>query len=112
MNSSCKNCSLYQTAKHVCLGGEGPIPCDIMIVGEAPGFREDDTGRPFQGKAGEILNGLLKDVGFDRKNLYVTNVIRCRPPNNRTPTKKEIVACNPYLQKEIKVVKPKFILVL
>ena len=112
MNSSCKNCSLYQTAKHVCLGGEGPIPCDIMIVGEAPGFREDDTGRPFQGKAGEILNGLLKDVGFDRKNLYVTNVIRCRPPSNRTPTKKEIVACNPYLQKEIKVVKPKFILVL
>lgn len=111
-NPKCEDCGLYKTAQYVCLQGQGSIPSKIMVVGEAPGFREDDTGKPFQGKSGELLDELLEGVGLSREKVYITNAVHCRPPDNRTPTKKEITACSKYLQAEIKAVKPKFVLVL
>ena len=109
---NCTRCTLHKTCEYVCLMGKGPIPCDIMIIGEAPGFREDTTGQPFQGKAGKILDGLLEECGISRKHLYITNAVKCRPPQNSTPKKKEIAACSKYLMEEIAQVKPKFILLL
>lgn len=111
-NPSCKLCSLSETARTVCLMGHGPTPCDIMIVGEAPGYREDDMGQPFQGKAGQLLDEMLGEVGLSRDGVYITNAVRCRPPDNRTPTRKEITSCGIYLAREIAKVKPKFVLVL
>lgn len=108
----CKDCGLCKTAEYVCLLGQGPTPCDIMIVGEAPGHREDDSGTPFVGRAGELLEGLLKDVGISRKDVYITNAVHCRPPDNRTPKKKEIEACKRWLEAEIAAVKPKYVLIL
>lgn len=83
-----------------------------MVIGEAPGRREDDSGVPFVGKAGQLLDRLLNDVGLNRKDLYITNAVHCRPPENRTPTKREINACKTWLDKEIAYVKPKYVLLL
>lgn len=90
--------------------GRGPIPSDIMIIGEAPGYREDETGKPFQGKAGQLLDDLLKTAGIKREDCYITNTCKCRPPENRTPNNKEIKACAEYLEAEIQAVNPKYIL--
>lgn len=83
-----------------------------MIVGEAPGAREDDTGKPFVGKSGQLLQGVLEQYGFDRRDVYITNAVSCRPPDNRTPTKGEIKACKNWLDYQIAKVKPKFIMLL
>lgn len=112
-NENCQLCSLHGTATSVCLIGSGPTPCDIMIIGEAPGYMEDDIGKPFQGKAGKLLDEMLSEAGIRREEVYITNVVHCRPPDNRTPTQKEITACsNAYLGQEIELVKPKYILLL
>jgi len=92
--------------------GDGPVPCDLMVVGEAPGEREEDLRRPFQGKAGKLLDGCLKKVGVNRSDVYITNVVHCRPPDNRTPTREEIKACRKYLEDEFQTVKPKYVLLL
>src|SRR5690606_34708303 len=89
-DSKCHRCRLYATAQHVWLMGRGPIPCDVMIVGEAPGRREDDIGKPFAGKGGSLLDSLLAEHGLSRDRVYITNAVRCRPPGNRTPKRKEI----------------------
>lgn len=109
---SCTRCNLHKTAQVVCLGGQGPKPTQLMIIGEAPGFREDEIGKPFQGKAGKVLDQYLKEVGLSRDNSYITNVCKCRPPGNRTPTKTEIKACLPHLWEEIRQVEPNIILLL
>ena len=97
----------------MCLLGDGPTPCEGMILGEAPGGTEDDTEIPFSGKSGLFLRRMLKEVGLDPRQLYFTNVVHCRPPANRTPTRKEVKVCAPlYLQKELDIVKPKVILLL
>jgi DNA polymerase len=83
-----------------------------MLIGEAPGEVEDETGRPFVGAAGKLLNSLLQDIGVDRSSLYITNVVKCRPPNNRDPTDEEINACRPYLIRQIAVVRPRRIVTL
>lgn len=111
-NPECKECELYRSAQAVCLMGRGPIPSDIMVIGEAPGFREDEIGKPFQGKAGQLLDKLLNDVGIKRKDCYITNICKCRPPNNKTPTNKQMKACREYLEREIQEVKPKYVLLL
>lgn len=108
----CKLCALHQSAEFVCLLGEGPRQCDVMIVGEAPGQREDDSGRPFVGKSGAVLEALLDENGWSREDVFITNAVSCRPPGNRTPTKKEINACKKWLDYQIAMVKPKFILTL
>ncbi len=109
-DKNCDRCNLCQTAEYICLLGKGPIPCDVMMIGEAPGQREEDDGEPFVGKAGHLLDDIFEDLGIERKDIYMTNAVHCRPPDNRTPRKKEINECKYWLEKEIKAVKPKFIL--
>ena len=92
--------------------GEGPEDAEIMFIGEAPGFNEDRTGRPFVGAAGQFLNKLLALGGLQRPNVYITNVVKCRPPNNRDPLPEEIAACRPYLDRQIELIKPKVIVTL
>lgn len=111
-NPKCNLCGLSETAKTVCLMGQGPVPSDIMIIGEAPGYCEDDVGKPFQGRAGQVMDEMLGEVGLKRDNIYITNAVRCHPPDNRTPTRKEITSCGIYLIREIARVKPKFVLIL
>lgn len=111
-NSGCRRCGLWRTAQSVCLIGRGPVPCDVMMVGEAPGFREDDVKKPFAGRAGRLLDRILDKVGISRDKIYITNVVHCRPPNNRKPTNEEINSCMYYLNKEIECVKPKKIILL
>lgn len=111
-DKNCKLCPLHKEAQTVCLIGDGPVPADVMIVGEAPGFREDEVSRPFSGKSGRLLDETLEKFGLDRRSAFITNVNKCRPPENRTPNKTEQKACRPYLDKEIEAVNPKFILTL
>lgn len=107
----CTDCSLYENVKTPCLKGRGKKRT-IMLVGEAPGFQEDEQGMPFVGRAGLFLNQSLKEVSLNRDDFYVTNAVKCRPPSNRTPTKGEINACYKHLEREIKRVKPKYIVTL
>lgn len=110
---SCKRCELWRSAQTVNLVGEGPYPCDYMLVGEAPGKREDYINRPFSGKSGqEVLDPALQDLGVSRSSLYVSNCVHCRPPDNRTPTNEEIRACSFWLEKELEYVRPKKVLAL
>jgi DNA polymerase len=83
-----------------------------MIIGEAPGANEDLSGRPFVGAAGTLLRKILREIGFDEEKIYITNVVKCRPPGNRKPNKDEIVACSPYLRRQIIYIKPKIIIAL
>jgi len=92
--------------------GEGPIPCGVMIIGEAPGYREDNINKPFSGRAGRYLEEELNRVGFLREEVYITNVVHCRPPENRTPRASEIKACDNWIKKEIAEVLPMYVLVV
>ncbi len=105
---SCKKCSLYRTRVHPVFG-EGNPKARIMFVGEAPGFNEDRTGRPFCGQAGKILDELLEFIGIKRGEVYISNLLKCRPPENRDPQKEEIKACSSYLERQIEIIKPKVI---
>ena len=112
-NPNCELCPLHRTAQWTCLMGQGQIPAKVMVVGEAPGDREDDVGKPFQGRSGKLLEKiLLEKVGLKREQIYITNAVKCRPPENRTPKAGEAKACKPYLQKEIEEVRPKFVILL
>jgi len=108
---ACKRCSLHKTRTNVVFGS-GPADAEIMLLGEGPGFTEDQTKIPFSGAAGKHLNNLLHEVGLRRENLYVTNVVLCRPPQNRAPLPDEIEACKRFLEGHISVIKPKFIVAL
>jgi DNA polymerase-1 len=112
-NPGCVLCPLHEGAEHVCLMGSGPIPADIMIVGEAPGEREDEAHRAFVGKSGKLLTEMLLRVGINRRDVYITNAAKCRPPDNETPKRGHIKTCvSEYLLKELELVKPKFVLLL
>lgn len=111
-DASCTKCSLHAEASHVCLWGVGPKRSKVMIVGEAPGRQEDREGQPFVGRSGAMLDAMIEAAGWSREDVYVTNAIHCRPPDNRTPKKKEIDACRHHLMAEIRQVKPEFILTL
>lgn len=107
---TCKKCDLAKTRKNA-VPGEGLIEAKIMIVGQAPGAEEDKIGRPFVGRAGQFLNQLFKITRVDRKKIFITSPIKCFPPKNRKPTKKEIESCFPYLKRQIEIINPqKFIL--
>lgn len=108
---SCRACGLRRRAKNAVLG-EGHINADLMLVGEAPGAREDEVGRPFVGAAGGLLNCILKAAGFRREEVYITNVVKCRPPGNRVPTPAEVKACQVYLEAQIRLIQPKIIVCL
>ena len=107
----CPLCKLARTRKNA-VPGEGQLSAKIMFVGEAPGKSEDEKGRPFVGAAGRILDMLLKKVGIERSQVFITNVVKCRPPNNRVPEEDEVAACRPYLDREIALIKPKVICIL
>lgn len=97
----CQLCSLAKT-RTLPVVGKGSHSAKIMFVGEAPGANEDQTGRPFCGRAGDILSELLESIGVKREEVYICNILKCRPPNNRDPLKSEIDACTPYLYEQIK----------
>ncbi len=104
----CKKCGLHESRNNI-VPGKGSSEASIVFIGEAPGRNEDLQGEPFVGRAGEILDELLDFIGLKRENVYITNVVKCRPPNNRNPTVDEIKICKPYLDKELKIINPKII---
>jgi len=106
----CAKCPLHQTRKKVVFG-HGPVPCDLMLIGEAPGADEDIQGLPFVGRAGQLLTKILESVGIKRPDdIYIANTLKCRPPDNRTPLASEQEACKHYLDAQIRLIKPKIIL--
>lgn len=111
-DNNCERCSNWESAEHVCMWGTGPKNAKIMIIGEAPGDLEDRTGRHFQGRGGKLLDELLEAAGVQRKDCYLTNVVKCHPPEGRSPSAKEVKICKDYLIREIAEVKPEFILTL
>ena len=108
--AQCKACELSKTRTSVVFA-DGNADAKIMLIGEAPGADEDATGTPFVGRAGQLLNQFLTEAGIDRKkDLYICNTIKCRPPQNRVPTNEEKIACQAYLAGQISIIKPKIIL--
>jgi len=107
----CRKCPLHQDRINA-VPGEGSREPIIMLVGEAPGRNEDIQGRPFVGRAGEYLTYLISLLGMERDDVYITNVVKCRPPNNRDPTDTEIEKCLPYLRRQIQILKPRIIVAL
>lgn len=107
-------CWLCEIAKsrNRAVPGEGPDNADIMFIGEAPGWHEDQQGLPFVGPAGQFLNQLLTSIGLKREQVYIANVIKCRPPNNREPLPTEIANCQPWLDRQIGLINPKMIVTL
>jgi len=108
---NCQKCSLYKTRTNPVVG-EGNAQAKIIFCGEAPGYCEDQKGIPFCGAAGNILDELLKSAGIKREEVYIANILKCRPPDNRNPQKEEIESCTPYLERQIKFIKPKVICAL
>jgi len=104
----CERCSLRQNCKQVVMG-EGAVDRKIMFIGEAPGGTEDKEGRPFVGRAGNLLNKIFSAVDIKRENVYISNIVKCRPPDNRKPSLSEAKACSPILQAEFDLVQPKVI---
>ncbi|MFP3974785.1 MAG: uracil-DNA glycosylase family protein [Dehalococcoidia bacterium] len=109
--AQCQECDLAKTRNNV-VPGEGAEDAPIMLIGEAPGFYEDQQGRPFVGAAGRFLDELLKSIGFDRSMVYICNVIKCRPPENRDPMPKEIETCRKWLDRQIEIIAPEIIVTL
>ncbi len=109
--SACTQCLLAQTRTKA-VPGDGPERAAIMFIGEGPGFHEDQQGRPFVGAAGQFLTELLQSIGLRREDVYITNVVKCRPPGNRDPQPEEIEACRAYLDRQIAAIKPKVIVTL
>ncbi len=107
----CQKCPLCKTRLNPVIG-EGSLDPKIMFIGEAPGANEDKQGRPFCGRAGNILDSLLEHIGIKREEVYITNIVKCRPPNNRNPFAEEIENCSPYLDRQIEIIKPQLIATL
>ncbi len=108
---NCQRCPLYKTRTNPVMG-QGNHQAKIMFIAEAPGFNEDLTGHPFCGASGEVLDELLNSVDIKRQQIYITNILKCRPPENRGPKPEEIKACSSYLERQIEIIKPKVICTL
>ncbi len=109
--SNCTNCDLHHSRKNA-VPGEGPPNAEIMFIGEGPGFHENEQGRPFVGAAGKVLDDLLAKIGMQRSDVFIGNVVKCRPPGNRDPHADEISACSEYLERQIQTIDPKVIVTL
>lgn len=107
----CRRCSLCKSRTNVVFG-EGNAKAAIMFVGEGPGFYEDKSGRPFVGRAGKLLDKMLGAVGFKREEVYITNIVKCRPPNNRNPYEEESEKCLDFLRWQVKIIDPSIIVCL
>ena len=105
---NCKKCELWKTRTNPVIGAGSP-DTNIMFIGEAPGFNEDKQGKPFVGQAGKIFDELLNSINLKRQDIYITNILKCHPPQNRNPTQEEIKICSLYLNKQIDIIKPKTI---
>jgi uracil-DNA glycosylase family 4 len=109
--SVCQKCALYHSRK-LSVPGEGPAHSEIMFIGEGPGFNENEQGRPFVGAAGKFLEELLAQAGLKRSDVWIGNVVKCRPPGNRDPLPEELAACNEYLERQIAAIDPRIIITL
>ena len=108
---ACRKCPLGSLRTNA-VPGAGSYDSKVMFVGEAPGYWEDQKGLPFVGRAGKLLDELLSEIGLSREDVYITNIVKCRPPENRDPTEEEIKACSPYLDMQIDIIRPKVIVPL
>jgi DNA polymerase len=108
---TCTRCRLHETRTQA-VPGEGDPSTEVVLVGEGPGFNEDRQGRPFVGRAGDLLVRLLASIGWRREDVFITNVVKCRPPDNRDPEPDEIAACEPYLRRQLEVLDPAVIVTL
>ena len=108
---NCTKCDLHKERNKFVFGVGNPN-ADVLLIGEGPGAEEDKQGEPFVGRAGQLLNDILKAIKFTRQEVYIANVVKCRPPGNRTPLPEEMESCMPYLSKQIELIKPKLILCL
>lgn len=109
--AACTRCPLASGRNHT-VPGEGDSEARLMLVGEGPGAKEDATGRPFVGAAGELLNGILKAINISRERVFIANIVKCRPPQNRKPLPDEVAACLPYLHRQVALIRPKVIIAL
>ncbi len=109
--SVCQRCMLHHSRK-LAVPGEGPVDAEMMFIGEGPGFHENEQGRPFVGAAGKYLEELLAKINLQRQDVFIGNVVKCRPPNNRDPLPEELAACSDYLERQIQVLNPKVIVTL
>lgn len=109
--TQCTACSLSASRTQTVFGVGNPN-AKLMIIGEAPGFYEDKQGEPFVGRAGQLLNAMLQAIGLDRESVYIANILKCRPPENRDPTAEEVKTCTPFLEQQIKLVNPTLLLAL
>ena len=109
--SVCKDCKLHLSRK-LAVPGEGPVNAELLFIGEGPGFHENEQGRPFVGAAGSFLEELLASIGMKREQVFITNIVKCRPPGNRDPQAPEIEACSGYLERQIRAINPKVIVTL
>ena len=109
--SVCTNCALHHSRKKA-VPGEGPVNAEIMFIGEGPGFHENEQGRPFVGAAGQFLDQLLQQAGVTRAEVWIGNVVKCRPPGNRDPLPEELAACDAYLERQIEAINPSIIVTL
>jgi DNA polymerase len=107
----CEKCSLHFSRKKA-VPGEGPVNAEIMFIGEGPGFYENEQGRPFVGQAGKLLEDLLAAIHLKREDVFITNVVKCRPPGNRDPLPEELGACADYLDRQIEAIQPRLIVTL
>lgn len=108
---NCDRCKLHRSRRTIVFG-EGSENAKLMLIGEGPGYDEDIQGRPFVGKAGQLLTRILQSVQIERNEVYITNIVKCRPPGNRTPEPDEIKSCFPFLLKQIQIIHPKIICAL
>jgi len=109
--AACEKCTLYHSRKNA-VPGEGPASSEIMFIGEGPGFYENEQGRPFVGAAGQFLDQLLAQAGLKRSDVWIGNVVKCRPPGNRDPQPEELAACDGYLERQINAINPSIIITL
>jgi uracil-DNA glycosylase family 4 len=109
--SNCRKCPLYETRTKAVFGA-GNADADLMFVGEAPGAEEDKQGLPFVGRAGQLLNQLLEEIGLSREDVFICNVLKSRPPDNRDPQPTEIAACEPYLWEQVRLIQPRVVCTL
>ncbi len=109
--AGCTACGLAENRTTVVFGDGNPA-AEVMFVGEGPGFHEDQQGLPFVGKSGQLLDELLEQIGLKRGDVYIANVVKCRPPNNRDPRPEEIDACKPYLRRQLELIQPKVVVTL
>lgn len=108
---ACRKCGLWETRRNA-VPGEGSLDASLLFVGEAPGYWEDVKGRPFVGAAGKVLDTLLADISLSRIMVYITNVVKCRPPENRDPLPVEVETCTPYLNRQVRIIQPEIIVTL